>query len=71
MRSESLAVFQAALALPVAEKLKLAEQLIESVPVPELDRSEKEFVAELDRRFAEVEEDPSSCISWTEIEGNQ
>ena len=71
MSSEALAVFQAALALPDAEKLKLAERLVESVPLLELDRSEKEFVAELDRRFAEVEEDPSSCISWKEIEENQ
>jgi putative addiction module component (TIGR02574 family) len=67
MTSETQSIFQAALALPDAERQKLAERLMESLPPSEDDLSEGEFVLELDRRFAEIQKDPSSGIPWTEI----
>jgi putative addiction module component (TIGR02574 family) len=54
-----------------AERLKLAERLMESLPLSEDELGEGEFVAELDRRFAEVEKDPTSGIPWTEIKRGQ
>ena len=71
MISETQAIYQAALALPDAERLQLAERLMESLSPTEDNLGEGEFVAELDRRFAEIEKDPTSGIPWTEIERRQ
>jgi hypothetical protein len=40
-------------------------------PPSEDDLREEEFAAELDRRFAEIEKDPTSGIPWTEIKRGQ
>jgi putative addiction module component (TIGR02574 family) len=71
MISDTQSIYQAALALPDAERLKLAERLMESLPPSEDELGECEFVAELDRRFAEIEKDPTSGIPWTEIKRGQ
>src|SRR4051812_34334880 len=49
MRREIQSIYQAALALPDAERLKLAERLMESLAPSEDKLGECEFVAELDR----------------------
>ena len=68
MTSETQSVYQAALALPDSERLKLVERLMETLPPPEDDLTEDEFVAELDRRFAEIQKDPSGGIPWSQIQ---
>jgi putative addiction module component (TIGR02574 family) len=68
MTSETQSVYQAALALPQSERLKLVERLMETLPPPEDDLTEGEFVAELDRRFTEIQKDPSAGIPWSEIQ---
>ena len=58
----------AALALPPEERLKLADMLAVS-----LRRSEQEwelapdFVAELNRRSSEMDEDPATEVPWDDV----
>ena len=57
MTPETQAIFDAALALPEAERSQLADLLLESLP-PDPERegfTEEELLAELERRRAEVE----------------
>jgi putative addiction module component (TIGR02574 family) len=68
MSSQTESVYQAAMALPDAERLMLVERLMETLPSSEDELSEDEFIAELDRRFAEIQKDPSVGIPWSEIE---
>ena len=68
MSSHTESIYQAALALPDAERLMLVERLMETLPPSEDDLSEDEFIAELDRRFAEIQKDPTAGIPWSEIE---
>jgi putative addiction module component (TIGR02574 family) len=67
MTKEHQAIFEAALALPEAERGQLVERLLES-PSPEPDeRTDNEFFTELERRRAEVEKDPSATLPWTDV----
>jgi putative addiction module component (TIGR02574 family) len=67
MTAKTRAVLKAALALPPAERMLLAEELLE-VLSPQVKRmTESEFAAELDRRFAEYEKDPSTAIPLSEV----
>jgi putative addiction module component (TIGR02574 family) len=67
MTPQTEAVLQAALALPETERLLLVERLMETLP-PECDEvTEEEFIAELDRRRAEMERDPSVGIPLSDV----
>jgi putative addiction module component (TIGR02574 family) len=69
MIPEIQAVFDAALALPVPERQRLVERLLESLPpdpgTEEL--TDEDLLAELDRRSAEYDHDPSVGIPWSEV----
>jgi putative addiction module component (TIGR02574 family) len=67
MSEETQAILTAALALPEADRAELAERLLESLS-PEMDElSDDELFAELERRRAEAEKDPSVAIPWTDV----
>ena len=67
MTPESQALFDAALALPEAERAILAERLLETLSPPGEELTDDELEAELDRRFEEYRRDPSVGIPWSEI----
>jgi putative addiction module component (TIGR02574 family) len=63
-------VMEALLKLPSNERAELALALWESLGDADRDASFEltpELVAELDRRFAEHEADPSTSIPWEEV----
>jgi putative addiction module component (TIGR02574 family) len=60
-------VFEAALALPEADRALLAERLLESISPEDDILSDEELAAELDRRHAEFLRDPSIGIPWEEV----
>ncbi len=67
MNSQTEAVLIAALALPEAERAELVDRLLESLP-PEHDGfTDEEFVAELERRSAEIEQGIVKPIPWSEV----
>jgi putative addiction module component (TIGR02574 family) len=59
----------AALALSPAEREELADCLWASLDPPDAfaDMTEEQFVAELDRRAAELKSDPSVGVPWEEV----
>jgi putative addiction module component (TIGR02574 family) len=68
MTSQTQTILDAALALPEAERLSLVERLLETLPpAPQDDITEEDFLAELDRRAAEIKKDPSLAIPWTDV----
>lgn len=67
MSPESQALFEAALALPEAERALLAERLIETLSSEEVELTEDELLAELERRRDEVEKGLVKPIPWTEF----
>jgi putative addiction module component (TIGR02574 family) len=72
MTNQAQTFLDAVLALPEAERLWLVERLLETLPLaPEDDPKEAQFLAELDRRAAEVAKDPSRAIPWTEVVKDQ
>ncbi len=67
MDPQHQAVFDAALALPEAERALLAERLLESLS-PEIDDvNDDELAAELDRRRTEVDRGTVQPIPWSEL----
>ena len=67
MSPETQSVYQAALALPEAERALLIERLTESL-TSELDElTDDELYAELERRRAEVEQGLVKPIPWAEF----
>ena len=67
MTSQTQTVFDAAMALPEAERLLLVERLMETLPPDQDDRTDEEMAAELDRRWAEFQKDPSTAVSWDQV----
>jgi putative addiction module component (TIGR02574 family) len=67
MTAETQAILNAALALPEAERILLAEQLLEALSPEAGPCTEEEFAAELDRRAAEYDRDPSIAISLSDV----
>jgi putative addiction module component (TIGR02574 family) len=59
---------EAALALPLEERLQLFDTLTATLHPPE-DPGDLSpaFIAELKRRSAEMDEDPTSCVAWEEV----
>ena len=60
-------ILKAALALPEAERVFLIDDLMESLPPDTGPLSDEEMLAELERRHAEYEKDPSIAIPWEEV----
>ncbi len=67
MNPQTQAVFDAALALPEAERALLVERLLETLPPEPSELTDDQLEAELDRRFDEYQRDPSMGIPWSEI----
>jgi putative addiction module component (TIGR02574 family) len=67
MTMSTQAIFDAALALPEAERAALAERLLESLS-PEPDEiSDEEWLAELQRRSADFEIGTAEAVPWSEL----
>jgi putative addiction module component (TIGR02574 family) len=64
MTAQTKALFDAALALPEAERAILADRLWGSLS---LEMSDDQLFAELERRHAEAENDPSVTVPWSEL----
>ena len=67
MNVQNQSIIEAALALPEADRVLLVERLLETLPDDEIEVTEEEFFAELDRRHAEVMRDPSCVIPWSVV----
>jgi putative addiction module component (TIGR02574 family) len=67
MTSQAQAVFAAALALPEGERAVLVERLLETLSPEPDELTDEEMLAELDRRFAEFQQDPSTAVPWSEL----
>lgn len=64
-------IFKAARALPLEERIKLAQDLWESIGENGSDPDlTPEQVAELDRRLAEFEKNPREGIPWEQVEAD-
>ncbi|HKI36544.1 MAG TPA: addiction module protein [Gemmataceae bacterium] len=71
MTRQAQAICDAALALSEAERTELVERLLHSLPPDPDEMSDDEFYAELERRRAEIEKDPSAGVPWTDVLGGQ
>jgi len=67
MTMQAQAIFDAALALPEADRFLLVERLLETFPDEQEDLTDDELVAELDRRRAEWDREASIGIPWSEL----
>lgn len=67
MPPEHQSIFDAALALPDAERTVLAELLLESLSPDADEYNDEELLAELDRRRAEVEQHIVKPIPWSQV----
>ena len=67
MSPETQSLYQAALALPEAERALLVERLLESLPPEQDELTDDELYAELERRRADVEEGRVKPIPWSEV----
>jgi putative addiction module component (TIGR02574 family) len=67
MSEQTKTLLDAALALPEAERAVLVEQLLESLSPEPDEMSDEEFLAELDRRRAEIEQGLVKPIPWSEV----
>lgn len=66
MSAELQAVLDAALRLPDDDREALAERLWETLGEDESEE-DAEFAAELERRAAEAERDPSVLMPWEQV----
>lgn len=67
MNPQTQALFDAALALPEAERALLVERLLKTLPPEPGELADAQLEAELDRRFDEYQRDRSVGIPWSEI----
>jgi putative addiction module component (TIGR02574 family) len=67
MENNFEAILKAALALPEMQRELLIDELVESLSPETGPYSDEEMLAELERRRAELEKDPSSAIPWSEF----
>jgi putative addiction module component (TIGR02574 family) len=67
MSEQTTGLLNTALQLPEADRAWLAEQLLGSLP-PETEAAiDDAFLAELERRAAEAEKDPSVLVPWSAV----
>jgi putative addiction module component (TIGR02574 family) len=71
MNAQTQRILDEALALPDAERALLLERLLESTSQEEEEMTEDELFAELERRHAEFEHDPSVAIPWSEVQNEE
>lgn len=67
MNPQTQVLFEAALALPDAERALLVERLLETLSAASDDLTDEELFAELERRRAEVEQGLVKPIPWSEV----
>ena len=67
MPSQFEAVLKAALELSEMQRALLIDELVESLPPDSGPYSDEEMLAELARRHAEYEKDPSIAIPWEQV----
>lgn len=67
MDAECKAILDAALRLPQGERMALVDFLLESLASEVNDQVDDEIIAELGRRFAEFQRDPSAAIPWSKL----
>ena len=68
MTTQSQTLLDAAMQLSEVERSAIAERLLESVSLdPADDIRDEDWLTELDRRYAELEQDPALGISWSEL----
>jgi putative addiction module component (TIGR02574 family) len=67
MSKNALAILDAALALPDADREMMVERLLESLPLTTDGLDDEALSAELARRKAEHERDPSVVRLWSEV----
>lgn len=65
------AVLDAALGLSEADRAIIAETLLGTLSPDGGELTDDELAAELDRRYEEVLNDPSSTIPWSELRDEQ
>ena len=68
MNVQTQSVIDTALALSEAERAIVVERLLESLSPVTSEATDEELYAELERRHAEFEQDPSVAIPWSELE---
>jgi putative addiction module component (TIGR02574 family) len=61
------ALLKELMALSPEERIQLAQDLWDSIAPEELPPLTEEQMAEMDRRLAEHEREPSSAMSWDEV----
>lgn len=67
MSPECLALYEAALTLPEADRALLVERLLETLAPEEDELTDDEMFAELERRRADVEAGRVTPIPWSEV----
>ncbi|HEV3255365.1 MAG TPA: addiction module protein [Gemmataceae bacterium] len=67
MAPETLALFDAVLALAEDERLLLVERLLETLPPEPNEVNDDELLAELERRSADFEQGKAEAIPWSEL----
>jgi putative addiction module component (TIGR02574 family) len=67
MTTQNQALFDAALALPEAERALLVERLLETLSPEPDELTDDEFYTELERRRAEIEQGLVKLIPWSEV----
>jgi putative addiction module component (TIGR02574 family) len=68
MNAQTQRILDEVLALPEAERGMLLECLLESTSPEAEEKTDDEMFAELERRHADFEHDPSVAIPWSELE---
>jgi putative addiction module component (TIGR02574 family) len=71
MTAHTKALFDAALALPEADRALLADQFWESLSPHENTMTDDQLFVELERRDAEAEKDPSATVPWSELKNEE
>jgi putative addiction module component (TIGR02574 family) len=67
MTHQAQVILDAAMALPEADRLLLVERLLETLPPDKDNSTDEELAAELERRWAEFQQDPSAAVPWDQV----
>jgi putative addiction module component (TIGR02574 family) len=67
MNEGTTALLNRTLQLPESERAWLAQQLLHSLPTETEDSVDDRFLAELERRAAEADQQPDMLVPWPEV----
>jgi putative addiction module component (TIGR02574 family) len=67
MTIDPRSIFDAAIALPEAERVVLVERLLETLSAEANELSDDELLAELHRRRADVEAGTAQGVPWSDL----